>query len=184
MGRRSKRTEMRALFSKASQEVLATEGIGGTTMEKIANHAGLSTSLIHHYFNDKEDLYLEVVHSLFAALPHFEADEKASMPVLIERLLKRPAKQNRTFVKAWVGILSESVRTKSIRLMLQKKVLGNLKFIESLLSEDMSDEQRRHVAAGIVSFIFGALLFDVICPKYSPGFSLPFLSATLNKFDS
>lgn len=153
-------------------------------MEKIANHVNLSTSLIHHYFADKEDLYLEVVHSLFDALPYFESYEKPSLPVLVERLLRRPSTQNRTFVKAWVGILSESVKTKSVRIVLSKKIRDNLKFIESLLGGEISDDERRQVAAGIVSFVFGALLFDVICPKYSPGFSAPFLSTALSKFNS
>jgi len=43
-------------FRKAAFEVLQTEGVPGTTLEKVAQRAGASKSILLHYFASKQEL--------------------------------------------------------------------------------------------------------------------------------
>ena len=42
----------------AARELFATGGYAGTSMRKVAAAAGVDSSLVHHYFGGKDDLFL------------------------------------------------------------------------------------------------------------------------------
>ena len=64
-----KRTDIRreneALILKAAEKVFAEAGFGGSTMQLIADLAGLPKANLHYYFATKEDLYRRVVQDIF-----------------------------------------------------------------------------------------------------------------------
>ena len=45
----------------AAQEVFATYGYQGATIDEVANRAGISKPNLHYYFKRKRDLYLAVL---------------------------------------------------------------------------------------------------------------------------
>lgn len=55
----------------AAAEAMAEKGLRGTTLNEVADRSGVSRSLIHHYFNGKEDLLVEVVSSLEEEVTQF-----------------------------------------------------------------------------------------------------------------
>jgi TetR/AcrR family transcriptional repressor of bet genes len=56
MGKRSIKTIRRDELMEAAIDVLGTEGLSGATMAVIASRAGMSTGLVNHYFESKEEL--------------------------------------------------------------------------------------------------------------------------------
>ncbi len=50
----------RAALLKAAEHEFLKNGYGNTSLSKIANCAGMTKSLIHHYFGSKEKLWTEV----------------------------------------------------------------------------------------------------------------------------
>ena len=42
---------------QAAYEVLQTEGMAGATIEKVAQKAGASKGIVHHYFKTKQQLF-------------------------------------------------------------------------------------------------------------------------------
>jgi TetR/AcrR family transcriptional regulator len=50
----------------AAQEVFATYGYQGSTVDEIANRAGISKPNLHYYFKRKQDLYLAVLRRTLA----------------------------------------------------------------------------------------------------------------------
>jgi TetR/AcrR family transcriptional regulator len=50
----------RAALVKAAEEVFLKKGFGNTSLSEIAKRAGITKSLIHHYFGSKEGLWREV----------------------------------------------------------------------------------------------------------------------------
>lgn len=56
MGRKSKADERRPEIIKSAYEVVKREGLENTTLAKIAEHMGVATSLLTHYFKSKIDI--------------------------------------------------------------------------------------------------------------------------------
>jgi TetR/AcrR family transcriptional repressor of bet genes len=56
MGKRSIKAIRRDELMEAAIDVLGTEGLSGATMAVIASRAGMSTGLVNHYFESKEEL--------------------------------------------------------------------------------------------------------------------------------
>lgn len=56
MGRKSKAEERRPEILKSAYEVVRREGLENTTLAKIAEHMGVATSLLTHYFKSKIDI--------------------------------------------------------------------------------------------------------------------------------
>ena len=56
MGRKSKADERKPEILKSAYEVVKREGLDNTTLAKIAEHMGVATSLLTHYFKSKLDI--------------------------------------------------------------------------------------------------------------------------------
>ena len=56
MEKRSIKAIRRDELMDAAIEVMGTEGLNGATVAVIANRAGMSTGLVNHYFESKEEL--------------------------------------------------------------------------------------------------------------------------------
>ncbi len=50
----------RAALIEAAEEIFLQKGFGNTSLSEIARRAGITKSLIHHYFGSKEGLWREV----------------------------------------------------------------------------------------------------------------------------
>jgi len=61
MGRPSLATTRRPQIVEAAQRVIASRGITGMTMARIATEAGVQTSLVSHYFGSKRAVLLATV---------------------------------------------------------------------------------------------------------------------------
>lgn len=60
--------ERRARVAAAARAVIARDGFDGTTVRRVAAEAGSSTTVVTHYFADKEALLLAAVRDAYAAL--------------------------------------------------------------------------------------------------------------------
>jgi len=64
MGRKSVSNIRKPEILEHAYEVLKSEGIQGTTLSKIADHMGVNSSLLVHYFKTKDNLMAELVDSI------------------------------------------------------------------------------------------------------------------------
>ncbi len=55
-----------AALLEAAEAIFLTKGYGNTSLSQIANRAGVTKSLIHHYFESKENLWREVKQRRFS----------------------------------------------------------------------------------------------------------------------
>nr|WP_321456565.1 TetR/AcrR family transcriptional regulator [uncultured Cohaesibacter sp.] len=79
--------------------VFATQGMEKASMSQIASAAGVSKSLLYHYYPSKDALIFEIVHSHLEELDHAlaEADDEALQPE------KRLEKLVMTVIEAYRG---------------------------------------------------------------------------------
>jgi TetR/AcrR family transcriptional regulator, transcriptional repressor of bet genes len=54
----------RAQIFRAASEVIARESFSGTTLQKVADAAGVSTGTVNHYFSNKRAMLLETLHHI------------------------------------------------------------------------------------------------------------------------
>jgi AcrR family transcriptional regulator len=57
-GRRPGAPDTRAAILAAARELFAAQGYGGTSVRSVAAAAGVDSSLVHHYFGTKDDLFV------------------------------------------------------------------------------------------------------------------------------
>jgi len=61
VGRRPGNQDTRGQIITAARQAFATKGFAGASMRGIAAEAGVDAALIHHYFDNKEQLFLATV---------------------------------------------------------------------------------------------------------------------------
>ena len=65
--RASRRERTREEILGAARTVLLEKGVGGTTLEAVANEAGMSKTALYYYFPSKDALLFDLIHANFAA---------------------------------------------------------------------------------------------------------------------
>jgi len=65
MGRKDLTAERQTLILDATEHCIAKFGLQGTTLEKIADEAGINRGLIHHYVGNRNDVITLMIERLF-----------------------------------------------------------------------------------------------------------------------
>lgn len=65
MGRKNLTTERQALILDAMEHCIVKYGLQGTTLENVADEAGINRGLIHHYVGNRNDVVQMMVERLF-----------------------------------------------------------------------------------------------------------------------
>jgi len=93
VGRRPKsvHTDMdtRAAILAAARQVFAQRGIDGTSVREVAEAAKVNNAMIYYYFNDKENLYHEVLADSLSALTAIWDDEIFKRPATVKQKIQR-----------------------------------------------------------------------------------------------
>jgi AcrR family transcriptional regulator len=91
--------EQRARILEAAREVFAEHGFAGTSIERVAKHAGVARPLVYELYGDKESLYSAVVDDAVAGILEWYASniELAAAQSLRKRI--------RTAVSAYFGFI-------------------------------------------------------------------------------
>ncbi len=63
-----KEVSMEEQILNAARKVFTSKGFDGTSMQEIANEAGINKSLLHYYFRSKEKLFREIFSEAFAVI--------------------------------------------------------------------------------------------------------------------
>ncbi|WP_457588897.1 choline-binding transcriptional repressor BetI [Ensifer canadensis] len=158
-------SEIRRLeLRQVAYEVLQTEGMAGATIEKVAQRAGASKGIVHHYFKSKQQLFEHAMrHS--NALLRDEVIRRMRLARSPEQRLWAIIDGNfsadfftRPMCHAWLSLCAEVPREPQlarIQRIVHARMRSNLlTALQSLVVR----EQREHVALGITSLIDGLWL--------------------------
>jgi AcrR family transcriptional regulator len=70
------------LVLRAAKEVFVEKGFEGSTMQEIANRAGVNKALVHYYFRNKEKLFEAVFTEMFSKIiPPLVALLESNLPI-------------------------------------------------------------------------------------------------------
>lgn len=107
---------------EAAAELISEEGIDEVRIARVANRAGVSTSLVHHYFSTREELLTDALMLAFdrAAEERFgsesepEAPGAAALAVAIEQCLPGTGPDEHEWV-LWVELWLRAARDPELR---------------------------------------------------------------------
>lgn len=80
-------------IQEAAAQVIARKGLGGATMQAIADAAGIAKGTIYLYFQDREELLERTAHHAFSQVLDMVLEAMASPGTLAERLRRTIAVQ-------------------------------------------------------------------------------------------
>ena len=84
----------------AAHEVFSQKGMDGSTMQEIADRAGINKALLHYYYRSKDKLYEMVARAILAkAVSAIREVLEKEMP--LEEKIKR-------FIETYIGVISRN----------------------------------------------------------------------------
>ncbi len=149
---------------RAAFEVLQKEGMAGSTLEKVAQHAGASKGIVLHYFKNKQELFEHAMREANLALRDLVAEKLARADTPMERLqaVIEGNFDQRFFqpsiAHAWLALCAEVPREPQmarIQKIIHARMRSNL---VSALDGLVPVEEREATALTIASLIDGLWL--------------------------
>ena len=120
------RRETQGRLRRAALELLATRGVGGTSMAALAKHAGVSKSLAYHYFPNKDALIQAVLDDRIDALAEIAAHVPEGLPA-VDRL------------RAFAHAVAEATVADSARFRLYLRALTDPELRERVRQASLPD---------------------------------------------
>lgn len=168
--------------------VMATSGYDGATIPLIAKAAGLTSGLVHYYFDSKQSILVELVRHLVRLVDaRFQSavtsDPKSELAAYIDAHLALGTGANPKAVACWICIGAAAVHQPEIRLIYQEATENQVTILEKicekvLRAEGRKTRQKREIALGITAAIEGSYRLLVSAPDMIPkGFASPTVKA-------
>ena len=112
--------QTRQKLIKATMKVIASTGLSGVTMAKVAEQAGLSRGIGNFHFQSKEQLLLETLRNIYAEFEkgwrHIVADDSRQpvqkLKAVIEKTLRPPIASKRKLA-VWLAFWGEASSRKT-----------------------------------------------------------------------
>lgn len=156
-GRRPGGPDTRGEILAAAREAFADKGFGRTTIRGVAAAAGVDPALVHHYFGNKDDLFI-------AAL-EIRVDPREIVPAVFAQGVEGAAERLLTvFLSVWddpesrlplVALVRTSLARESANSLLHE---GMLRLVFTPLAEVLPDDAERRaqlVATQMIGLIIG-----------------------------
>ena len=146
----------------ATMESIYLDGMARTSLQRIARHAGITSGLILHYFDDKEGLFKAVYRDLYRRLAEETALrlKRAETPLeklfaILEAQVCDEMVEPRT-VATWFAICAKSSETPALARLERinsKRLLSNLVYILKL--SGLSHIEAVEIAEELLAMIYG-----------------------------
>lgn len=180
---------------EAMQQVIATSGYAGATIQMIATASGLAPGLIHYHFRDKHEILVALVERLanYAMERYERRIERANTPeqhlrAYLDARLAYGKDAKPDAVAAWVMIGEQAIRDLEVREIYQQAIGREIKLIRSLLKACLIDQGKQvrklnALAAGLLAFIEGVFVVSCNARSLVPkGFAAELAITWVNRY--
>jgi TetR/AcrR family transcriptional repressor of bet genes len=162
--KRSVKDMRRDELMEAAIMVIAKEGLHGATLSQIAVEAGMSTALVNHYFDSKDDLLEATMRRLsnryrgeIMALMPADPTPAQRLRAIIEGSFQ-PDNLTLASRKAWVQFLVNAMsggRIFHLFRLTGERVVSNIRYaVKQLVPPDQVDDKVEGIAAMIDGFFW------------------------------
>lgn len=169
MGRISLKTERRSEIILAFARVMAKHGFAGATMVGVAEEAGISPGLLHHYFRSKNEMLTELTDNLIRNFHRrIESDkDHRSCDTYIDAALKLDERADSIAAKCWVSVLAEALRDQALMEKIKKFLDTEIEIVRELSGKKLDVAE----SSALISYVMGCLVFGAFAPKRTSGFA-------------
>ncbi len=118
----------REQICRAAAAVIAREGFAGTTMRMVAEEAGVSTGMLNHYFENRQDLLTQtLVYVTERSQERYEAAIEGIPPgrARLEALLDSVLAEDREVIETWhvwINANGEALRLPALRRTIEERL--------------------------------------------------------------
>jgi AcrR family transcriptional regulator len=118
----------REQICRAAAAVIAREGFAGTTMRMVAEEAGVSTGMLNHYFDNRQDLLTQtLVYVTERSQERYEAAIEGIPPgrARLEALLDSVLAEDREVIETWhvwINAYGEALRLPALRRTIEERL--------------------------------------------------------------
>ena len=184
----SRKADRRQQIVRGLMRALAKRGYAGAPISAIAREAGLTPGLLHYYFKGKQEILLELMDAIQAAvLERFElrlrvaGDEPWNrLFAFTDALLEADDSPEADEAAAcWVAIAAEAVHEPAVRKRYRSSLEEMAQRLSPLVADVLVAENRstdgvKAAAAAITALIQGVHHLDMTTPELAPrGSSAP-----------
>lgn len=163
------REARRAQIVDAFARVLADRGYASATIAAIAEEASCAPGLIHHHFDDKDELLGalldELVRRFRRRLDHASGDRPLADYGAAALALDDTA--DVVAARCWVGLFAEASRNRALFDRIRRLLDTEIAAIERRSGYRLSSAD----AATLLSFVVGALVVGAFAPRKTAGFA-------------
>ncbi len=137
----------RAEILGAARRLFGANGYNSVSTTDIATEAGVTRALIHHYFDTKRALYLEVVRQMMVVpasvserLPPTDAAERVS--ICVDRWLEVVERNQEMWLFA-IGLENQGNDPEIDRIMLEADEIATDRVLEAVMMTDVAEGQQK-----------------------------------------
>lgn len=141
----------REQICRAAAAVIAREGLAGSTMRMVAEEAGVSTGMINHYFDNRQDLLTQaLVHVSERAQERMRRaiegvpPGRARLAALLDSALADTPETEETW-RVWVNSYGEAVRLPELRRTIDSRLGSWYELIDQASEGLVPEDGRRRV---------------------------------------
>jgi TetR/AcrR family transcriptional repressor of bet genes len=179
MGRRPNTELRRTQIVTALMAVIARKGYSGTTIQDIAQEAGLTPGLIHYHFDSKQEILITLFNRLEGIVEQRmtsgmrrlgKADPVAALDALIDAFLALDETADRLAIRCWTMISAEAVYNPGLGRVFKRAIRRHLRHIERFVQPALGPKvrDRRTQAAAILAAIHGSFVLASTAPGTIP----------------
>jgi AcrR family transcriptional regulator len=175
--RMARRNQTRERLIEGAVQVLAVEGVAGTTTRKIADAADVHLAALHYHFKDKDALLFAVLEAVTRQLEEFldrEVKPSVDLHHRIEELILaiwRLVKKTRDLQILQFEMTMHAVRRKDTAWLAEKQYHGYIEQYRRILAQQenhgLTNQQLRALAQFLLGGIDGILVQDLAMPSDS-----------------
>ena len=166
------REEKKLLIMDTALELFANEGFHSTSIQDIANKAGISKGLLYNYFESKEELIrLIIARGLEEIMAFFDPDDdgmltRQEIRYFIEETF-RILEENVEFWKLYFAILTQPPVLKLVDKVFQETIESFFDMVERYF-EEMGDKDPKASARVFIALLDGIGIHYVMNPENFP----------------
>ena len=157
---------------RAFARALADHGYAGATIASVALEAGIAPGLVHHHFENKDDLlvclFQDLVSGFRGRVHRYEAGEDKLL-AYVDAALKLDEHADVTAARCWVGVFAEAIRNPRLFGQVRHLIDTELDTIQGRSGGKLSAQD----AGAILAFIIGSLVLGAFAPRKTAGFAAP-----------
>lgn len=145
---------------RAATSCIIEKGLSNLSMKAIAAEADVSAGVIYHYFENKEDVLLQVLKESFRQSHELVVEKVEPLQTAAEKLTKHienintVPRDNTEFYAVLLNYLGEAKHNPEIRNIIAK-FFNNLKSYTNQYVADLSLEEKRKKNLAVITYALG-----------------------------